>query len=428
MKHNHSIMGLILLELAMGVTATYATNGDFLIGIGPISRALGGTGIAAPQDAISAVFLNPAAMCSTPTCAMPQVDFSLTCFMPKVSAVVTNSTGDYHADGHDSIYLIPAIGMSMPLDLAGRWRMGFAAYGVSGMGVNYRSSSIQNNSFYHFGEGLDAPMVAGAYTELAMMKMAPSLAYSVTPHLSIGFAGHVDYATLDIGAGTKHDFGFGAQFGVVWKPIEMISVGLTYISAQSTTFDNVADFDSNGIADSLELEAPQQVALGIAWTTLDDRLLIEMNGRWLNWSDAKGYKDFDWQDEWVLGLGVQYKLIPNKLVVRCGYNYGTNPVKEHNGWNGAFGPGMNQVDVQGTKIPRYYYETFRTIGFPAIVQHHLTLGIGYQINECWTVNLSYVHAFQATLNERGTDPFGMPVHLQSRLYEDSIDLGTTWRF
>ena len=43
-----------------------ATNGDNLIGVGPISRAMGGVGIAAPQDAISAVFSNPAAMCFGP--------------------------------------------------------------------------------------------------------------------------------------------------------------------------------------------------------------------------------------------------------------------------------------------------------------------------------------------------------------------------
>ena len=43
--------------------AVFATNGDNLIGIGPISRAMGGVGVAAPQDAISAIFANPAATC-----------------------------------------------------------------------------------------------------------------------------------------------------------------------------------------------------------------------------------------------------------------------------------------------------------------------------------------------------------------------------
>ena len=42
--------------------------------------------------------------------------------------------------------------------------------------------------------------------------------------------------------------------------------------------------------------------------------------------------------------------------------------------------------VQGTPIPVYYFETFRTIGFPAIVEHHLTLGVGYDVTERFAVN------------------------------------------
>ena len=53
--------------LSMGGIAN-ATNGDNLIGIGPIARGMGGVGIAAPQDSISAVFANPAAMCFGPYC------------------------------------------------------------------------------------------------------------------------------------------------------------------------------------------------------------------------------------------------------------------------------------------------------------------------------------------------------------------------
>jgi len=43
--------------LSLGIAgAAQATNGDNLIGIGPIARSMGGVGVAAPQDAISAVF------------------------------------------------------------------------------------------------------------------------------------------------------------------------------------------------------------------------------------------------------------------------------------------------------------------------------------------------------------------------------------
>ena len=40
--------------------AAWATNGDSLEGIGAVSEALGGTGVAAPQDGLTAIVNNPA--------------------------------------------------------------------------------------------------------------------------------------------------------------------------------------------------------------------------------------------------------------------------------------------------------------------------------------------------------------------------------
>ena len=38
---------------------SFATNGDFLIGVGAVSRAMGGVGIGLKTDADSVVFSNP---------------------------------------------------------------------------------------------------------------------------------------------------------------------------------------------------------------------------------------------------------------------------------------------------------------------------------------------------------------------------------
>jgi long-chain fatty acid transport protein len=425
MKPNATTLAAAAIALA---APALATNGDNLIGIGPISRSLGGTGIAAPQDAISAVFSNPAAMCISPSCSSPQVDVAMTFFMPEVNAgVMAGPFGSYYGDSKDSVYMIPALGVSFPIgEDSSRWRFGFSAYGVSGLGVDYARTPLATQNFW----GPGAPLTAGYYTDLAILKVAPSIAYAVSPELSIGFSGHLDYATLDLGLGAKNDLGFGGQLGLVWKPVKDISVGLTYISPQATTFDNVAFFNADPIADSLKLEAPQQIGLGVAWTGLDDRLLIELDGKWINWSDAAGYKDFDWKDEWVMGLGVQYELLPRCLWLRAGYNYGTNPVKNHSGFNGAFGKTgpVEMVNVQGKMIPRYYYETFRAIGFPAIVQHHLTLGVGWQLRPDLVLNLSYMHAFEESFSQTGTGPAGTPVTMRSDLSEDSVDVALTWRY
>jgi long-chain fatty acid transport protein len=144
--------------------------------------------------------------------------------------------------------------------------------------------------------------------------------------------------------------------------------------------------------------------------------------KWINWSDAEGFEDFDWNDQWVFAVGAQLEAIDN-LFFRVGYNYAENPVDEHNGWTNT-----DFVDVQGKSLPQYYYETFRVIGFPAIVEHHITAGIGYELGESLIINLSYMHAFENTHTQEGQGLDGQPAEIESKLYEDSLSFAFSWRF
>ena len=428
-----TIILAVFCMLAAGSPAAFATNGDQLIGIGPNSRAMGGVGVASPTDAISAVFSNPAAMCFGPYCPTSQFDFAGTLFMPKVDASISSPAGTVSADSDDTIYAIPAIGFSIPMskDPSTPWRFGLAAYGVSGLGVDYRGTAIDDPDFYDFGGGMAAPLVAGEYTQLSIMKFAPAVGYRFNDQWSLGLALHVDYGMLDLRSGTSSGFGFGLQPGIIYKPLHNLSLGLTYISPQEVDHKNVTDFDGDGQLDDLTLEAPQQLALGVGYEFLGGTMLVEGNVRWINWSDAEGYNDFDWDDQWVFSIGAQYAATP-KLTFRAGYNFGENPVKEHDGFDGSFNPmtGMpNSVNtVQGKTIPSYYYETFRIIGFPAVVEHHVTFGASYSITDSIILSLGYVHAFEKTISQQGTNIFGQPVTMESSLSEDSIEFGFTFRF
>ena len=414
---------IVLAGVLTAATPSFATNGDNLIGIGPISRALGGTGIAAPQDAISAVFANPAAMCFTPGCAFSEVNLAITAFMPDISAEADlGPMGNYKADSKSKVYPIPAIGISMPLDKeTRRWRLGLSAYGVSGLGVDYRGTSLDGTLQTPLPPPMDrVPKIEGVLTDLMIMKLAPSLAWQATPNFSLGAAVHVDYARLDLRNGTKDAWGAGFQFGALYKPTTDLALGLTVITPQSTKFDGVVNYFGTGR--DLELESPTTIGAGVGYTTMDGRLLLTVDGKWLNWSSTDGYGDFDWKDQWVVGAGIQYEAIPDKLFLRLGYNFGSNPLKGNNGWGGG------SRNVQGMDFPDYYYESFRLIGFPAIVEHHLTAGIGYAFSEKFEINLAYVHAFEATMSESGSFGGMVPAKLSSSLSEDTIDLGLTWRF
>jgi long-chain fatty acid transport protein len=225
---------------------------------------------------------------------------------------------------------------------------------------------------------------------------------------------------LDLGEGSSWNYGFGIQTGAIFKATDYLSLGLNYISPRKVNHQDVNDFNGDGTLDNLTLSSPQELGLGVAFTFKN--FLFEVDGKWINWSDADGYEDFQWNDQYVLALGVQYEPISG-LFLRAGYNYGKNPLEKNDGFNG-----QSLRSVQGKTLPRYYYETFRTIGFPAIVQHHVTFGIGYQFTANFGVNLGYMHAFKETFKENGTDITGQPVQIESQLEESSIDFGLTWRF
>jgi long-chain fatty acid transport protein len=417
--------------VALGTSSAFATNGDNLIGIGPISRAMGGTGIAAPQDAISAVFANPAAMCFTPGCDYGEVNFGGTLFAPKPSAEVDLpwTPGPVSADSKQNVYAIPAIGISLPIDKdTRRWRFGLAAYGVTGLGVDYRSTALEDALVI---PGTGGQALPGAYTSLQIMKFAPSLAYQITPNFSVGGALHIDYATLDLRNGSSPAYGVGAQFGLIYKPFEKFSIGANVVTPQKTKFREVVPYQTptGPTSEDLTLEAPLTVGAGVAYSMIEERLLLTAEGRWLNWGDADGYSDFDWEDQWVAGAGAQFAVIPKKLFLRLGYNYGANPVRANNGWtpwNGATPlDETNSRNVQGLAFPNQAYESFRILGFPAIVEHHLTAGLGYAFSEKFEMHLGYMHGFENTISESSA---GGAYNFESTLSEDSLELGFTWRF
>jgi long-chain fatty acid transport protein len=390
MRKLFTVLAVVALVATLSPVAL-ATNGTQLIGIGPTSRAMGGVGIAAPQDAISAVFSNPAGMCFGPYCPSSQFDFAGTIFMPEPKAEASGQTTK--ANSRENNYAIPAIGFSVPMT------------------------------------PFESPLAAGIYTNTQLMKFAPTIAYQALPNLSVGTSLQINYSALDLGDGNVSAYSYGVKLGGIYKPIDQLSIGLVYTSPQEATYNHVFDFNNNGRRSNLTLEQPQELGLGVAYEFSELRLLLETNAKWINWSDAEGFDDFGWDDQYVFAVGAQWEAIDH-LFFRVGYNYAESPVDENDGWDGSFGPaGPNDsVKVQGKSLPRYYYESFRVVGLPAVVEHHITAGIGYEFGESLKLDVSYVHAFENDISESGTAPDGSNAKIKSELYEDSLSFAFTWRF
>lgn len=411
MRRRFLTLAILTVALAISLPA-WATNGDNLIGVGPISRAMGGVGVAAPQDAISAIFANPAAMCFGPSCPGSEATFAGTFFSPTVNGTVVNNgalvplgvpVGTYTAKSRLNPFVVPAIGITSPIN--DRLRFGLGAYGISGMGVDYKGES---------------PAFFNTYTKLEIMKFAPNLAYLITPNFSIGANVSVSYQNLDLGAGGAHDYALGAQIGLLYH-VGMFNIGASYTTPQGVTHTRVANFDASvgsTTFDDLKLQQPPVYALGVSMDLTSD-LLLELNAKYLPWAEQEGYKDFDWENQWSYALGAQYKL-NDTWTLRAGWNYAKNPVKEHQGFNPA-----GATNVQGVAVPNVGYEYLRIIGFPGIVENHVTLGLGWNLTESLIMNLSYMHAFENTITETSA---GNAISLESTLKEDSLSMGFTWRF
>jgi long-chain fatty acid transport protein len=403
MKKIFKITVILLAAALLMSPSAFATNGDNLIGIGPISRAMGGVGVASPQDAISAIFANPAAMCFGPYCPGSEATFAGTYFSPTVKSKLNFSgfgMGKASETSQMNPFIAPAIGITSPI--TDKLRFGVGAYGLSGMGVDYKDTD---------------PLYQNLYTQYQIMKFAPNLAYLITPDLSVGASVSIDYANLDLGTGGSHGYTLGFQLGALYH-IGMFNLGLSYITPQEVNHKRVFDFDGNGTLDDLKLESPNTVMFGVSMTP-SYNWLIEFNARWYNWADATGYDDFDWDNQLVFAIGAQYRPI-TPLAIRAGFNYGKSPVNEHNGFNP-----MGTTNVQGMNVSNVNYEVFRVVGFPAIAETHMTFGVGYDLTTALVINLSYVHAFENTLSQ--TSAYNL-ASMESSMSQDTVSLGLTWRF
>lgn len=366
--------------------SVFATNGDELIGLGAQSRALGGTGTAAYFGSENAL-VNPALLGKAQG---TEFAFGGTLFMPNVKSS-SNMTGMNASKKSDNdLNVIPEVSMFHRID--NNWTFGIGMYGTAGMGVDYRDHS-------NIGNGSDGDGLMHGYTSLQLMKFAPTIAYN-DANFGFGFAPVIQYGALDInyigpsgpsGNGTSNDLGFGVNIGGYYDIDDQFTVGATYQSAISMTYDGqlTTAADNFGLGRgglerimSDKLEQPAQIKLGAAYTI--DNWMLTVDYKKIKWGSAKGYKDFNWKDQNVFGVGA--KFTADNYWVGFGYNYGKDPIRRLA--NDPNNP-MNTYANQGINM-------FNNMLFPAIVESHFTVGGGYAIGRNMMLEGAIVHAPKKT--------------------------------
>jgi long-chain fatty acid transport protein len=406
---------ILASALLSAVGISFATNGDNLIGVSPASRGMGGIGVGMPVGPTDSIFRNPAWMTYYKGF---NLSFGGILFMPEVKAKSNVTPGGpmnppASATSQSKMFVVPEVGIVHQIN--DKITVGIGAFGVSGMGVDYRNKD---------------PRLANMHTTFQFMRIIPALAYKVNDAISISGAVHLAYGSLDMGAnmcndtcwnaggGQSQTYGIGAQLGIAYNMGDFVYAGLTYQSPVNMTYKRVFDSDGNGQFEDFKLTQPQELAFGVGVKPMDN-LKVGMDIRWINWKNAKGYKEFQWKDQWVIGLGGEFKPT-QKLALRAGYNYGKSPIR-----GGAKNP-MNSNNIPNFADPFSDFDiaVFNLIGFPAITEHHITLGLGYEFTKNFSIDLAYEHAFNKKV--RAEDGSGMFVEAQNA--QNAISIGLNWKF
>ena len=434
------LVGSALLASAVLSTAALATNGDNMIGVSPASRAMGGIGVGMPVGATDAVFRNPAWMSAEKGF---KVSFGGILFMPtvksKANGLFNGAPGvppggfTYNETSDAKKFTVPEIAIVNQIN--DQLSFGIGAFGVSGMGVNYRKAGVESSNT-DLTKNPPPTYIRPAkvqpinYTNFQFMKIIPAVSYKVMPGLSVGGGLQLAWGSLDMGQGASQSYGIGAQLGVSYD-LGIIQVGATYQTPISMTYKNVyntpkysggnppTNMSKDSKPEDMKLTQPQEIAFGVGAKPVDN-LKVGVDIRLINWKNAKGYKEFRWKNQTVFAVGGEYKL--DKLALRAGYNYGKSPLDNYS---------MGATSQNPVKIPDFtnpFQEAqvvaFNLVGFPAIAEQHITLGAGYQFTDHFTLNVSYVYS--PKVKRKMT--FGNNTVLETSMSQQSIGVGLDWSF
>ncbi len=417
----NQLRGGIILSL-LASTLLNATNGDHLISVGTKSRGMGGAGIGVSHCAESTLH-NPALI----TCTRgTSISFGGTIFMPDISAKMGNASS---ADSDADINIIPGVVISQKLNE--NWFLGIGMWGTAGMGVDYRTATQtpQDSGNMHM------------VSNLQLMQFGTSIAYrmdnfglAVTPVLQYGSL-DMNYQSFDgsnVGDGVAQDLGFGMNFGTYYDFSNGVTLGAVYKSSIDMKYENqlskatqpFVDFGIFPAVMSDHLEQPAEMGIGMGYEI--DNHTFAFDYKQVLWSDAKGYKDFGWDDQDVYAVGYQYK--EDKWRFRLGYNYAEQPIKEAPSGPAVISAG-NYAQAGGNAI-----NLFNLLGFPATAEQHYTIGGGYEFSDNFYVDFAYVYSPETTTTMKtivGLNPQNGDMYIGDSTVkhsESSVSVQLSYRF
>ena len=393
----------LVVGLASAGSAAAQTYGiDFRNTLMPASGGMAGTSVAAPQDFLSAINANPAALTQ-----YKGTHFTIggafaeaTVDLEQKAAVPLLGVAAFSAKSSTPGAIVPAIGVAQEVDgLPLPTTVGLAVLGAAGGGSSYVQEPASN--------------ATSSY--LLLLEFAPSVAVELTERLSIG-------ATMFIGdgyasgpfvgtSGMTNAYALRGGFGLDYALGDATWLGAYYQTTQAFRFENEAVLFSERQPRDVDMGLPQQVGMGIAnESLLDGRLLLAADALYLDWRSAALFNNI-YRGQWVMQLGSQYRAT-DRVKLRLGYALAQNPVDE------SVGTRIGPVEVPGG-VPAVKYLQAQ---FAIVNEHRMAAGIG--VSDLLMRGLDF-DAFAGGMFPAG-ESLGSDTYVSVKSYW--LGVGFTWHF
>lgn len=345
--------------------------------------------------------------------------------------------GNSNVAGGDSGTLLewaPGGSLFISHQLDENWHVGFASYGDFGLAIDYENDW----SGRYFTQN----------DELLGLTLQPSVAYRFNDKWSIGLGLRAMYAMLESqlaidnsplgilnepdGSMTykSHDWGFGANLGVIYQPWQGTRIGLNYASEIKLEFEDALSSEgltpliSGGLqaagiigADTkVTMNVPQTLTLSL-YQALNDRWALLASANWQNWSrfgqvgvqidsgnPVSATVDANFKDTWHLSLGTQYQA-STRLLWNLGVGYDSSPVSDED----------------------------RTFAMPLGSTWRLGTGLTYALDQQTDLNLSYALVWMGDMkiDQQKQLPLNNPKRTSGELEDawiQALSINATWRF
>lgn len=328
------------------ISSNLLGNGLNLNSIGPKALGMGGAYMGLSDD-YTAVCWNPAGITQIEG---PQLSIFITDIMPWPTYKLSELKVDTKAKFNH--YISPNFGGYLPL-LNGDLKIGLGIFVPSGIGDEWKGDELKPLSTSLFSKKEYVWM-----GKIGVYYFAPTAAYKINDMLSVGAALDVSYGMFDMkrpmGTGiqegqydeTSTGMGIGATFGILAKPLDILSIGISVKTENTIKFSGTAKYSTFQTIDSIhgkssfdrDMAWPLTLGFGLALKPIN-KFTFCFDLQWYQWSKTEdviitNYKDslwnvlinksgqnkinMKWKDCMQIRFGAQYEM-SDALTLRVGF-------------------------------------------------------------------------------------------------------------